>query len=409
MQKESHSSEPVAHLTPATPISSTQRTRSASARLRKNKETILQLWEEQVRRDLPTAHSENTLVLRNALPVFLDTLARTLDITTPIPCPAETAEVGREHGQQRATLTEYSLKAMLREYSHLRKIIIEVLGSEDRLTVKEEAIIHRTIDDAIAEAGAEFARIQSFNQKLYVDNLEMERELREGFVNTLTHDLRNPLSAAHTSAQLILKRPEQLETVQKFAGRIVDSIQRADRMIRDLLDVNLIKAGQHLPLKVEHVNLNDIAKAALDELASIHGNRFDLVSEKPVMGYWCPEGLRRSIENLANNSVKYGYPNTAITTTLSQNNETVLIHVHNHGKSLSDEDQLSLFKAFKRTASAQASGKRGWGIGLTIVKGVSETHGGSVRVKSSAADGTTFTIELPNDARPFEQAINKAP
>ena len=382
-------------------------TSDASARLRRSKETILRVWEKRVRQKLPTAQIESTLVLRNALPVFLDSLADSLNHPGRQREIKEVAEVGREHGQQRATLTEYSLKSMLFEYSHLRQALIEVLSVEGRLEAKDEVTIHEAIDTAVAEAGAEFIRIQNFNQQLYVENLEMERELREGFVNTLTHDLRNPLSAAQTSAQLILRQSNKEETVQKFAVRTVECIRRADRMIRDLLDVNSIKAGQRIPLKVEHFGLQEVARTVLDELASVHGDRFVLVADKPVMGFWCPEGLRRSIENLTNNAVKYGYPDQPITVSLVQDSEKVRIQVHNHGQVISPEDQANLFKSFQRTASAQKSGKRGWGIGLTIVKGVAETHGGSVRLDSTPEQGTTFTIELPNDSRPFEEQINK--
>ena len=385
-------------------------TRNTSAQLIRLKEKILRVWEDRVRKNLQNADNQGTLVLRNALPLFMDTLASSLSPgeRQHDRLDAAATEVGREHGQQRATLTEYDLRSMLLEYSHLREVIIGLLEEVCRPSRSECAIIHHEVDRAIAEAGAEFARIQSFNQQKYVENLEMERELRETFVSTMTHDLRNPLSAAQTAAQLILRHPDQVGTVQTFAARIVDTVKRADLMIRDLLDANRIQAGQHLPLHVEEVDLRQLAKTALDELSTIHGNRFFLEASGPILGFWCPEGLRRSIENLANNAVKYGYPDEPISVGLQQNAETTLIRVHNRGQTLSAEDRSLLFKKFGRTQAAQTSGKRGWGLGLTIVKGVAETHHGSVRVDSEIEAGTTFTIELPNDARPYQDEINKA-
>lgn len=385
-------------------------TRNTSAELTRLKEKVLRVWEGRVRKNLENADQQGTLVLRNALPLFLDTLSSSLSAGEMHDglIHASAKEVGREHGQQRATLTEYDLRSMLLEYSHLREVIIELLEEVCRLSRSEYALIHHEVDRAVAEAGAEFSRIQSINLQKYVENLEMQRELRENFVSTMTHDLRNPLSAAQTAAQLILRHPDQVTTVQTFAARIVDTVKRADLMIRDLLDANRIQAGQHLPLKVEEVDLRQLTQKTLDELSTIHGSRFLLEASAPILGFWCAEGLRRSIENLASNAVKYGYPDEPISVSLQQGPETTLIRVHNYGQTLSHEDRALLFKKFGRTQAAQTSGKRGWGLGLTIVKGVAETHHGSVWVDSDIKAGTTFTIELPNDARPYQDEINKA-
>ncbi|MFY0527474.1 sensor histidine kinase [Archangium gephyra] len=63
-------------------------------------------------------------------------------------------------------------------------------------------------------------------------------------------------------------------------------------------------------------------------------------------------------------------------------------------------EQQQLFQYFARTKSAEASGKKGWGIGLTLVKGVAEAHGGSVHVESTPEQGTTFRVRLPGTAKP---------
>ena len=78
--------------------------------------------------------------------------------------------------------------------------------------------------------------------------------------------------------------------------------------------------------------------------------------------------------------------------------------VHNHGSYIPAEEKASLFHAFRRSPAAQQSGKRGWGLGLVLVRGVAEAHGGSIGVESLPAQGTTFLIDIPQDARPFQQA-----
>jgi len=232
-------------------------------------------------------------------------------------------------------------------------------------------------------------------------NLEMERELRENFVSLLSHDLRTPLSAAKISAQLIQREPGVPADSQAFAARIVYNLSRADQMISDLLDANRIRSGEKLPLKIEFLNLTSLVKRTLEELATIHGDRFVFTAPDSVEGYWDQNFLRRTIENLSNNAIKYGSPDTPVNLTLKQDLDTVTIEVQNKGNLISPEDQKSLFQQFKRSQHAQRSGKKGWGIGLTLVRGVAEAHGGNITVSSDAARGTVFTLTLPMDPRAF--------
>jgi signal transduction histidine kinase len=82
--------------------------------------------------------------------------------------------------------------------------------------------------------------------------------------------------------------------------------------------------------------------------------------------------------------------------------------VHNYGSVIAPEDQASIFDSFTRTQDAQTKGQIGWGLGLTLVRGSSEAHGGNVTVESSIPLGTTFTIHLPLDARPYQVGFKPA-
>src|SRR5207249_9160257 len=79
------------------------------------------------------------------------------------------------------------------------------------------------------------------------------------------------------------------------------------------------------------------------------------------------------------------------------------------GSQLSREDRAHLFEPFARTRSAQTGSARGWGLGPALVHGCAEAHAGRVRVDSDAATGTTFTLELPLDARPHQPRSDEQP
>lgn len=257
-------------------------------------------------------------------------------------------------------------------------------------------------DLALAEELARRAALAVDNARLYshslqdIENLRTERVLRENFVATLSHDLRSPLSAAKTSAQMIVRYSERHERHPELANRIVSAITRADRMITDLLDANRIRAGEKLPLQLEKCNFAAIARDTVEELATIHGDHFALATAPVVEAYSSCEGFRRILENLATNAVKYGDLHFPVRIALEQKRATIVLSVTNQGEPIRAEDQARLFEPFTRTTAAQKSGKRGWGIGLTLCRGIAETLGGSIGVESSIENGTTFSVELPN-------------
>lgn len=229
-----------------------------------------------------------------------------------------------------------------------------------------------------------------------VSALEEQRMLRERFVATLSHDLRTPLSAARMSAQLIV-RTDDPERMRTLALRIEASLSRADAMIRDLLDANRINAGQKVALDFESCDLVATVREAVEDLATVHGDRFDLRAPNALEGRWSCAAIRRMIENLCTNAVRYGAPHGRVTITVTRAGDHVTIDVQNEGNPIPPEEQAWLFQPFHRTATAIARERGGWGLGLTLTKGLAEAHGGSVSVKSAEETGTIFTVTLPLD------------
>lgn len=231
-----------------------------------------------------------------------------------------------------------------------------------------------------------------------LETLKEERDLRESFVAALTHDMRTPLTSARMSAQLLKSKTD--ESVHHIIGRIIGSMDRADDMIRDLLDASKIKVGEKLSFDIEELNLNSLAQNTIDDLSSIYGNRFNFMASKNITGHWDQDALRRILENLTNNALKYGSSDSPITIAINHNQDRLVeISVHNMGNPIQEEDPMSLFAPYKRSMNTNA--QKGWGIGLTLVRGFTESMGGMVKVSSSQQDGTLFSIILPEDSRKF--------
>jgi PAS domain S-box-containing protein len=228
-----------------------------------------------------------------------------------------------------------------------------------------------------------------------VSELKMERELREQFISTLSHDLRNPLAAAKLALDMIKKTPEDLD---ENIDRVKKLIDRTDKMIRDLLDANRIKVGKEIPLNIEFSDMIQIVKESIETFSATSPSTIEFIHEgKQIHGFWDKEGLKRVFENLVSNALKYGDRSKAITVSVASLAEQIVIRVHNFGAPIRPEEQLAIFEQFHRSEGDLE--KEGWGLGLTLVKGLTIAHGGSIIVKSFPIEGTTFTVSLPLDAR----------
>jgi len=361
----------------------------ASLRLKQNSEKIMKKWEERANQEVLAALQQESLALRNSLPELLSQLSNALSTTidhTSLRIRSDRSDslrVGRKHGHERAGSSNYTMDQMIFEYHILREVIFDVMEAEAPFSPVEREVIICSIEQAVNDAATQFS--------------ETLRVIQERLVSTLTHDLRGPITTAKLNAELMIRHKNLDQETKLMASRISKGMGRLDLMIHDLLDAAIIRNGEHLPLKIEEFDLDVMIKDIAEELNVIHQNRFTVVSKAPAKGFWSESAIRRVVENLASNAVKYGAKDTPITISIGQMESKVTISVHNLGKSIPMEEQPILFQQFRRTQEAKA--KVGWGLGLTVVKGITEAHHGSVRVTSTETAGTTFTVELPRDAR----------
>lgn len=253
------------------------------------------------------------------------------------------------------------------------------------------------------------------NAKLYeelrgrIDDLGLESNLRERFVAILAHDLRGPLSAARLSSQLLVRHPKRADRRRDLAARVQHHLDRMDGMIRDLLDVSRVRAGQRLPLRLERCELCGLAAQVIEELSATHGPRFrlEVVASGGVSGNWSSEELRRALWNLLENAVKYGAADQPITLRVERTDSGARAVVHNFGTPIAPEDQPRLFDVYGRLKAPQRRAGSGWGLGLAYVRACAEAHGGRIDVESSAEAGTSFILELPPDSGPYQPSVSR--
>lgn len=226
--------------------------------------------------------------------------------------------------------------------------------------------------------------------------LEEEKTFREKFIASLTHDLRTPLSAARMSAQVLAKKVTEEPAAFKSAHRIVENMDRANKMIQDILDVSFLKSGQQLPLNPEPLKLFHLLTEVIEDLSAVHGaEKFRLSGDHEIEGNWDRDALKRVFENLLSNGVKYGFTYTPVSINISSKENTAVVEVHNDGNPIPATDLEKVFQPYHRAESAQVGTQKGWGIGLALVKGIIDSHNGKVSVESRASLGTSFFVSLP--------------
>jgi signal transduction histidine kinase len=181
------------------------------------------------------------------------------------------------------------------------------------------------------------------------------------------------------------------EEVASQAARIARNADQADRLIQNLLDASRIGAGEPLPLRRERCDLGAIGGEVIADLSAVHGPRFSLEKSGQLEGVLDPGAVRRLLQNLLANAIKYGDGDKTVEVRLDGSGPDLVIAVHNHGNPIPPAERELIFTPYHRSRNTTA----GWGLGLTLVRGVAEAHGGSVRVESGPATGTTFIVVLP--------------
>ena len=352
------------------------------------RDTVLRVWEDQVRAALPRADKLSVPVLTDTMPVLYERMAATLTPEFFARDGIDVSSIGAEHGVERANLTDYDAEAILTEFQLFRGVLFDVLDAHEvTLTGPERRALHITIDMAVRES------VRAF--------VVAANALRERFAGALAHDLRQPVSNVTMGAQLIL-RLDPPPAIADWAGRILRNGERMATMLGELLDALAIQSGDRLKLALQQFDLLELARGVTGRARDYQGANVRMEGV-PVQGWWNRSALERALENLINNAQKYGEPGTPIEVKVSETLGRAMLSVRNQGKPIPKEEFEAIFQHFVRAKDAGETTTGSWGIGLPYVRTVAQSHGGSAVVFSDAGTGTVFVIDIPVDARPFQE------
>jgi signal transduction histidine kinase len=196
---------------------------------------------------------------------------------------------------------------------------------------------------------------------------------------------------------MLLRRETTDPWQAKTAARILSSADRAHRMIRDLLDFTQARLSGGIPVRAGPMDLHDIAQHVVEETRIASPDRDIQVEFKgDGRGEWDADRIAQVLTNLVSNALAYSPQGTPVRVELRDEGDAVVASVQNQGTPIAPELLPRLFEPLTRgQRQGRDKGSRSIGLGLYIVDHIVRAHGGTVGVRSSAEEGTTFTVHLP--------------
>ena len=235
---------------------------------------------------------------------------------------------------------------------------------------------------------------------------EKQNQAKDEFLAMLSHELRNPLSAISTAAQLLGRQPDQADI-----GKAHEIIQRQSRhlanIVDDLLDMSRVMAGK-IPLTKQRVDLCRFTRNCLNTLR-LTGRSVAHVINFEGEEAWIEADLTRleqMVVNLLDNALKYTPPGGTLNVHIEVQGAEAILEVQDSGRGISAELLPHVFDVFVQGEQTLDRAQGGLGIGLSLVQKLVQLHGGTVHAASPGCDqGSVFTIHFPLVPPASEQAI----
>ena len=231
-----------------------------------------------------------------------------------------------------------------------------------------------------------------------ITDLRRADQIRRDFVANVSHELRTPLTAIRGYVEALADGDATYEEQQRFLDIIARHTQRMERLVKDLLRLARLDAGQEtLDLTAcDARSLADSVAADLEPTADARSQRVIVTVESGAENLrGDPAKLHDALRNLVANAITYAPEHTTITIDASVTDGSVAISVSDEGPGIPEDDLGRVFERFYRVDKSRARDPGGTGLGLAIVKHLVELHGGSVRAENGPTGGAKFTMTLP--------------
>lgn len=230
-------------------------------------------------------------------------------------------------------------------------------------------------------------------QNQLLNDLNSEKQL---IIGVVSHDLKGPFNRIFALVQLLNLTSKNLTAEQReYVGRIHQIAVDGLNMVRNLLDTRKLEE-RGMDMTLESIQLEPFVDSFLKNYKAVADEKkIELLFQSPTDISVVADRLflNRVLDNLLSNAVKFSQPNTKVTVSLEKKDDKVLLSVKDEGPGISEEDQKRLYLKFQKLSAKPTAGESSTGLGLSIVKALTEKMGGSIKCESRGV-GAKFIVSL---------------
>jgi two-component system phosphate regulon sensor histidine kinase PhoR len=275
----------------------------------------------------------------------------------------------------------------------LRDLLSQPMEEGTALTDEIQAPNNRTFSASVSLLTGG-GRVVTLRDITYLKELD---QMKSDFVNTVSHDLRSPLTYIRGYTTMIPMVGQVNAKQQGFVDKILNGIDQMTELIDDLLDIGKIEAG--VGIEIERCWLPGLVQAVVDDLgmraqqeginlvASLPANLPPTMADRTL--------IRQAIKNLVDNAIKYTPSPGRVEVSLRNHGRALVVTVRDNGIGIAPEHQHRLFEKFYRIKRRDTVHIKGTGLGLAIVKSIADRHKGRVWVESKLDEGSAFHFAIP--------------
>ncbi len=227
---------------------------------------------------------------------------------------------------------------------------------------------------------------------VYLDRVVRLNQQQNNFLLAVTHELKTPIAASNLALQTAVKRPDPL-IVSKMISMAQSNISRLSQMVEQILMATRFENKFTDPQKIS-INLNEFTNKTLKsiELSDVDFERIEINIDPSIHMNADEQMISTVIVNLVNNAIKYSDGEGKVTVCAFQNDNNLTIEFSDNGIGIPDNEKKNVFQKFYRVGEEKTRTKPGSGLGLFLVKRITEIHGGKVSIENNTPKGTKFTL-----------------
>lgn len=289
----------------------------------------------------------------------------------------------------------FMLIADLRKHRIQREMSANLAGLLQSCILRNEPMPLET-PEAYAQVIAAISGIR-YEMQNREQLLRTETQRKNDLITYLAHDLKTPLTSVIGYLTLLQNEPDiSLEMRAKYTGIALRKSERLEELINDLFEITRYNLSS-IELQPERVNLSRMAEQVAFEFQPLLADKhLTILSDiaPDVAAYCDADKTERILDNLLRNAVSYSYPDSEICLKLQAVEDTAVLTLWNHGKTIPPEQLERIFEQFFRLDTSRSSASGGSGLGLAIAKRFAEAQGGTIRAESQR-EKICFTVTLP--------------